>query len=274
MIYSRFMLIALLFCSTLFAHEDGEIKLNLGGMYVTTSETSVNLGKSGRVGVSIDLNKQLGQEHKSQVFYMDGSYRFNDKHSLTVGYFGIKNIGSRSIEENLEWTDKDGNDYIIAAGASVSSHFNIKILKMDYGYSFYHNDDVELTLTVGLHLTDFDVGILANGTINGDPLADPLDETSGLLAPLPTFGFRGEYTVIPKDLFVTYNFDYFFLTYDDYQGSLMNSTLGLEYRFTDSLGMGVGYDITNMNVEMDDGKRNMKVDSRFSGITAFFTYIF
>jgi hypothetical protein len=273
MVLMRLIVLGLLFSATLYAHEDGEIKLNLGGMYVTTSETSVRLAPSGRTGVLIDLEKQLGQEAQSEVFYMDGSYRFNDSNSLSIGYFGINNSGSRSINEDITWTDKDGVEKTIEAGANVSSHFNIRILKMDYGYSFYHNDDVELILTVGLHLTDFDVGINAYGTINGVP-TDSLNESDGILAPLPTFGFRGEYTILPKDLFVTYNIDYFFLSYDDYEGSLINSTIGLEYRFTDSLGMGVGYDMTQINVSMDDGKRELEVDSRFSGITTYFTYIF
>jgi len=271
--YFKLIILSLLFCTTVFAHENGEIKLNLGGMYVTSSDTTLTMSRSGRTGVAIDLNKQLGQEHSSTVFHMDGSYRFNDTHSITVGYFGIKNEGTKTIDKELSWVDINGTGKTINAGASVSSHFNIRIFKMDYGYSFYHNDDVELTLTAGLHLTDFDIGILAQGTIDG-VASQTLSESEGVLAPLPTFGFRGEYTIIPKDLFVTYNIDYFFLSYDDVHGSLINSTIGLEYRFTDSLGMGVGYDITNINVEMDDNKRNIEANSRFAGVTAYFTYIF
>jgi hypothetical protein len=271
--YVRLIFICLLFSTTLFAEVEDKFKINIGGMYVTTSATQISFSPKGTGSIMIDTADQLGHEYKTNVFYMNGYYRFNDKHSISMGYVGVDNKGFNNITKELEW-----DNVVISAGAEVDSYLNIDIFRLDYGYSFYHNEDVELMLTAGIHLTNFDIGLSAKGDVDsgsGPVYTETYKSSESLLAPLPTIGFKGEYTIIQKKLFVTYNVDYFYLEYDNYDGSLINSSLGLEYRFVDNFGVGIGYDNTIMEVGADIGDTSrIEAENQISGITMFFTYIY
>ena len=271
--YIRLIFVGLLLTTSLFAEAEDKFKINIGGMYVTTSETEISFSPRGAGSIKIDTADQLGHEYKTNVFYIDGFYRFNDKHSISLGYFGVDNKGFNKITKDLEWDNS-----VISAGAEVESYLNIDIFRFDYGYSFYHNEDIELMLTAGIHLTNFALGLSAKGTVDsgsGPVYTESYKNSESLLAPLPTIGFKGEYTIIPKKLFATYNVDYFYLEYDNYDGSLINTSLGLEYRFIDNFGVGIGFDNTIMEVGADVGDASrIEAENQISGVTLFFTYIY
>jgi len=266
------LLSLMLLTSTLFAEVQDKFKINIGAMYVTNFETEMQIGPSKRaLNASINTKDQLGMNYDTNVFRLDGYYRFNEKHSIDFSYFSVKSSGERVINQDI--SDWGENNDTISAGASVSSYFNMDIYKLNYVYSFYHNKDVELGLSIGLHVTNLDVGLNASGTISG-VASDTLVSSSQLLAPLPVVGFRGEYTIIDKTLFAQYKADYFYLHYDDFEGSFISTTINLEYRFLDNYGLGIGYNSNNLELAADNGNVRLDVKNSLSGATAYFTYIY
>lgn len=262
----------MLLTSTLFAEVQDKFKINLGAMYVTNFETEMQIGPSNRaLNASINTKDQLGMDYDTNVFRLDGYYRFSDVHSIDFSYFSVKSSGDRVI--NQEIPDWGENNDTISAGASVNSYFNMEIYKLNYVYSFYHNKDVELGLSAGLHVTNLDVGLNAFGEISGAP-AETLVTSSKLLAPLPVVGFRGEYTIIDKTLFAQYKADYFYLNYDDFEGAFISTTINLEYRFLENYGIGIGYNSNNLELAADNGNVRLDIKNSLSGATAYFTYIY
>jgi len=259
----------LLLTTTILADIEDKLRCKVGGLYVTNRETEVRLTPANLpVGAKLNTQDQLDHKTDGSVLYLEAFYRFNDKHSINTSYYSINSTGHKEIDEDITW---DGN--VIDAGAIVDSYMKVKVFSLSYGYSFYHNDDIELMLIGGLHITDLDVGLSAEGTINNVP-TEKVSASGGITAPLPVIGFKGEYTIIPKELFVTYQAEYFYLDFDSYQGSFLTSGLDLEYRFLEHFGIGMGVHANEIYVEDEDEDRRVEGSHQFKGITAYFTYVY
>lgn len=270
----KVFLLTLLFITTsLLAEVQDKFKINLGMMYVTSFNTEMQISDErfpASVGVHTD---QLNIENDDNVFRLDGYYRFTDTHSIDFSYFYAHSKGSTIISQDMDW-----NGNTIIAGGHVDSYFDMDVYKVSYGYSFYHNEKIELMLTAGLHITDLDLGIGAYGTIvdrYGNVLTgDSYESSESLTVPLPVVGFKGEYTIIDKRLFVNYKVEYFYMKYDDYEGRIVSTALNLEYRFIDNVGVGIGYNSNNIDLEVKNDGNRIDARNELEGAMIYFTYIY
>ncbi|MBN2815801.1 MAG: hypothetical protein JXQ67_03910 [Campylobacterales bacterium] len=253
----------------LYANED-TFKINIGAMHVTNFETQMQIGPSSRpIDATISTEDQLGMKYETNVFRLDGYYRFTRKHSVDFSYFSVKSDGERVLAQEIPNWGENGDT--IDAGANVKSIFNMDIYKLNYVYSFYHNEDVELGLSLGLHITNLELGLNAVGSINGVP-AQTLLSSSKFLAPLPVVGFRGEYAIIPQTLYANYQADYLYLRFDNFEGSLVATELNVEYRFLENYGVGLGYNSNTLAVAADNGDVRIKAKNNLSGAMFYLSY--
>jgi len=243
--------------------------INAGTMFVSNFETEMQLTpKNLPVSARINTKDQLGMESETAAFRLDGYYRFNNTHSINFSYFSVKSKGYRNINEEIKW---DGGS--IPVGANIKSHFDMDVYKINYGYSFYHNEKVELMLTAGIHVTTIDLGLQTSGFVENNT-SRPYNSSNGGTLPLPVIGFQGEYTIIDKILFVEYKTDYFILSYDGVKGNLISSAINFEYRFVDHVGVGLGYNTNKIYLSADDGDKRFEVNNNFSGVLLYLTYIY
>ncbi len=242
--------------ATLFADEavPDDFQLRLGGYLLADQSTDIGVSKSG-AGVGINLQDLFKMETTTQVLRLDGYYRFTPKHAVEVSWYKINNSSLTDANIDFEWGDQN-----ISANGALSTYFNTDIYKVNYLYSFYHNEKVELALSAGLHITKLDVGF--SGSYASDGTVDSSGEDVSVTAPLPVIGFRLSYAVFPE-LSVKYAVDYFFITYDYTKGTLSDSILTVDYRITPHFGMGVGFNSTRMRLEAEsdnDLKLNVSHD--------------
>jgi len=259
----------ILICTSLVAQVHDKWKINVGSMYVSSFETELQWSrKNFPVGAKINTKDQLGLESETAVFRLDGYYRFNKTHKIEFSFFGVNSDSGRSLEKELTWDGK-----VISAGAQFSSYFDMKVYKLNYAYSFYHNDKIELALIAGVHVTQVDIGYSAHGEIDGVASASATSSSS-ITAPLPVIGFEGQYAITPKKLFVNYEANYFYLRTNDYAGAITSTALKLEYRFIEHVGVGVGYNINNIIVQKDNGTDKINIDNRLSGAIVYMSYTY
>lgn len=263
----KIVLLLLAIVAVASAEVKDKFKLSIGGMYVTNFETEMQAAPKGSpIGLRINTKDQLKMKNDTSVLRIDGYYRFTDTHSIDFSYFSVNSSGTTS--GSLEW-----NDHNISAAAAIHSYFDMDIYKVNYGYSFYHNDKVELALTAGLHITAIKLGVSAYGTIDGVS-GSYYNSSTSVTLPLPVFGFKGEYTVIDKKVFVNYKADYFFLSIDNYKGALVSTSLNVEYRFVDNFGMGIGYDANNIRLETNGDNARVDITNNLSGAMFYLSYIY
>ena len=209
-------------------------------------DTNIGVSKNGG-GVNINLQDLFEMETTTQVFRLDGYYRFTPKHAVEFSWYSINNSSQTEADIDFEWRDKN-----ISATGALETFFNTDIYKVDYLYSFYHTPEVELALSAGLHITTIEIGFSGNYT--SDNTADNSGEKAKVTAPLPVVGFRLDYNITPA-LSVKYSVDYFFLTVGGFSGALSDSLVTVDYRILRNFGIGVGFNSTRMRLkaDLDDG---------------------
>jgi len=257
---------------TLDGVSDDKWRVSLGSMFVTDFSTQLQISpKKIPTGIMLDTKDTLGMDYKTNVLRLDGYYRFTDTHSMDFSYFSVRSNGT--IIGTLDDFDNKKID------GRINSYFNMDIIKVNYGYSFYHNDKVELMLTAGLHVTFIDIGLSAVGTItdNTTGTVDSFYNDGGsgdVTIPLPVVGFKGGYAIVKDKFFAVYRSEYFRLKFDGFEGSLVSSAISFEYKFYEKYGLGFGYNTNKINVEIEDKKSIIRVRNNLEGFMLNLNYTY
>jgi hypothetical protein len=248
-----------------------QMQLRLGGYLLADQATDILVTKHG-LGATINLQDLFKMEEQTQVFRLDGFYRFTPKHSVEFSWYSIKNSSKSDEDINFEWGDEN-----ISANGALDTHFNTDIYKVNYVYSFYDSEQMEAGISAGLHVTTIDVGFSGSYNVDGN-ISDSPSEEIRTTAPLPVIGFRLKYNIMPK-LSVKYSADkysadYFFITYENIQGAMSDVLLTLDYRFTDHLGAGIGFNSTRMRLKYEEDDYNLYLQHDVSGGLVYATLTF
>ena len=247
------------------AHAEEEVpdkfRIALGSYAVvrydsTMSLTDAELG----AGISISPEDTLGVNTEQSVLRLDGYYRFTKVHALTYSWYSISSDGNKTMEEEFDWLDGNGEPITIPFGANVTTTLDYDIFKVGYLYSFYNTDKVNLAVGAGLHMTRIAIGLSAEST--GSPL-DTKDVNTTL--PLPVFSFGLIYHVTPKFSWHIKS-EYFALQYDKWEGSYTDTTFGMEYRVFKNVGLGIALASNSLKVIEDTSDYKFIYDNRINGV--------
>lgn len=234
--------------------------LRLGAYIVDGADTQFSVSKDG-LGAVIDYSRDLGGDSRDTIPRIDAYYRFNPRHRIDFTSFSIDRKGSRTLEIDVTI---DGTDYF--ASETLNSDIKYTLYKLGYGYSFYHSEKVELTLTAGLNFTTYDFKF---STSAGDKA-----ESAGFTAPLPMFGLRMGYAITPK-WSVNYVAESFFIDFEDtIKGALVNYEINTEYKLFKNFAIGAGLARMGSNVDVNDDDYSGKVSDSYRGYTVFGTLYF
>jgi hypothetical protein len=141
-------------------------------------------------------------------------------------------------------------------------------------YSFYQGDKWEISGLIGAYWVRAETTIrLAAAFDNGvDPPLEVGDqfESDTFEGPLPLLGLVFEYYITPKWM-MTLKGGYFQLTINDYKGSITNLGASVEYQFTKTFGLGLGYDGFALKVEAEDANSNdfASIEYKYHGIQLY-----
>jgi opacity protein-like surface antigen len=221
------------------------------GVYTPNVSTTAHLnGAGGRVGTEVNFEDDLGYTDRKNMPAVLASVRLGERWRIEAEYLSLKRENAHTLERTISWGD---NSYTL--GTVVNSEFRSDIFRLSGGYSFVRDAQKEFGFAFGLHTTDFKTSIAAAG-IGSD--------TGDVLAPLPTIGLYGAYALTPKWL-VSGRVDVFSLSYDAYDGSLTNATIGIDYRFFRNIGLGAAYRYIDYDLKVTKSSFNGGLNYRFSG---------
>ncbi len=212
--------------------------MNLGG-YWPSIDTTLRVDGPDGIGTGISLEDDLAFKDREMLPFALLDLRLGHRWHVEGEWFEINRDSRYTTTEDIVIGEPDRN-VTIPAGSSVASSFDTTIYRLSVGYSFFKRPDTELGLALGVHATQFDLGI--QETLGNNHAA------ADALAPLPTIGFYGAYAFSPKWL-LTGRADVFSLTYGRYSGSLLDVDLGAEYQVLDWLGLGLSYRFVEMDLK-------------------------
>lgn len=230
------------------------------GAYLSKVDTTAHLNSStGGRGTQLSFENDLGFDDSKIMPAFLASVRLGERWKIEFEYLSLSRDSSRAISRTINWGDRT---YTI--GTVVSSDFDSDIYRLSAGYSFIKDNQKELGVSLGFHVTDFSLGLAATGI--GSQRGDAL-------APLPTIGLYGAYALTPKWL-LSGRLDYFSLNYNEYDGSLVNVSAGIDYRFTRNFGIGVAYRHIDYDLTVTKSKFNGGVEYKFNGPMVYVTASF
>lgn len=241
-----------------------KFKFSFGGFFPAISSQLKIDSKSFGAGTIIDFESDLGFDEDVNLGRIEGYWRFAKKHRLYVGYYGFDRNTSKTLDADIEWDDK-----VFVVGAELYSDWGIDFLYAKYGYSFFQGDKWEISGSLGLYY--FKTVLSVRGTARlkgeGEISAEYTDEDS-LDLPIPLFGLTAEYYFTPKWRFIA-NAGYFAISYDEWDGSVLDFSANLEYLFHKNFGIGVGYLYFDADVERDRDIRVSHLDYEYQGAQIF-----
>ena len=236
--------------------------IRAGAYVVDGANTQVSVNSDiGGLGTTIDYQRDLGGEDGDSIPRVDAYYRFNDRHRIDFTAFSLSRKGERTLAIDIDIGDEN-----FAFGETVRSEIDYTLYRLGYGYSFYHSPEAELTFTLGLNITDYDLKFALDDGSKA--------ESAGVTVPLPVVGLRMGYLITPKWL-VRYVSEAFFISIEDaFRGAIINFEVSTEYRLFRNFALGVGLARIGINAEVDDDKWRGQVTDSYRGYTAYGTLYF
>jgi hypothetical protein len=249
---------------------DERFRLDLGGFF-QSFETTVSLANAaGTAGTSINL-EDLGQDTRKTSFAGDGYWRFGRHGRLDFAYRGW----SRSATHTL---DKDVvvGDVTYHAGAQLDNKMRSTVAELYYSYSFVNNGDLEFGLGLGVssYFNSFDVsgtGTLSGGGQSGS--ASFHSESRSLVAPIPALKAYFVYSLYPR-LFARAAFKGITGTVDGYHGEMTDFRGGLDYFFTQNIGVGGLYQYTKITFSHTGESADLAFDYKYNGPLVYVSIAF
>ena len=236
--------------------------IRAGAYFVDDSKTQVSLNSNiGGIGTVIDYQRDLGGEDGNTIPRIDAYYRFNPRHRIDFTAFSLSRKGERTLAIDLDIGDEN---FLI--DETIRSDIKYTLYKLGYSYSFYHSPKVELSLSAGLNITDYE---LKFENEDGSKA-----EAAGVTVPLPVIGLRMGYAITPR-WYVRFTSEAFFIDIENtFRGGLINLELNTEYKIFNNFALGIGLARLGTNVEVDDDDWRGSFNDGYRGVTLFGTLYF
>jgi hypothetical protein len=235
------------------------------GSAITEYSTDASVGFGESFGTFLRVEDDLGIESDESIFRLEGLYRFNEKHALEVGYWSADRSGTRSLDLDVEF---DG--VIYEAGAVISSELDARYVRLGWRGSLIRSDRGEAGFSAGLSTFGFDASIEGVGFISdpaGGGESGVIRAEQNVFVPAPTVGLFVNYVLYPG-LVLRAEADYLDIEFDDYEGTLSEVLLGLDWYITRHFGIGVGTLTTRIDFK-DTGDDPLLVDYRQNSFLAY-----
>ena len=232
------------------------------GVFITDrdSKTRLDAQVGGMTGTEVDVEGDLGVDSSDTVFRLDGYYRFNQKHRVDFSWFDLSRTGTKQIQRDIDW-----NDSSFPIDTVINSEFDLAIYKAAYTWSFLQRDAGYIGLTAGLYIADIKTALSAPSIMT--------QEIGDITAPLPVFGLRGEYNFSEKWSFRASG-EFFVFEYDDFDGSLYDLYVGLDYQLFDRMAVGVGINSVKMDIGVVKENATGNLDWQYDGGLIFLKFDF
>jgi hypothetical protein len=247
-------------------------ELNVGGFF-PNFDTQVRVDSTNLIGSIIRLEQNLDLESETSNFRLDGHWRFTPRSRVEYTLFDIRR-GSRSV---LEEEIVIPPDTIYRAGAEVVSEFDTAFFNVVYKWSFFNKERVDTGFTVGFSILDAHLDFSAVGSLT-DGMGNPVvigdtEYEEDFTFPVPVVGQFLSLN-LAKRLFYRAGFQLLVIDTSDWQGSIIDLKMALDYYFSRHVGLGLGYNFVKIEYEEQTGNPRLDVEYRFDGLMGYLSFVF
>ena len=232
-------------------------QVTLGSFFVTT-EPIIQLNGESRSGDRLDWASEFGGLDADRL-RLDCHWRFSDRQKIRVAVFSASRRHSEVLDRDIDWGDET-----YPAHAEVEADFSFSILEVAYQHAIVRRQNYEVEATLGLHYTSLKASLDAEAEASGGTLAADLSESARLDAPLPVLGL-GAMLSLPHDFWLDASAQFFALSVGDYDGHLQSYRVALTWQPKSWLGVGLGYNLFEIDLNVDNDKLDGNLDWIYRG---------
>lgn len=237
------------------------------GSFVLDTDTQIQLDGDTSGGSAVDWENTFG-DSESTRFRVDGFWRFADRHKLRFLWFNSSRSQSANLDREIDW----GN-VTYPVNARVKGEFDFDVYELAYEYAFMRRDSYELSGTFGLHYTDLAVALQGEADTGSGTIEADVREEGSVGAPLPVLGLRGMWT-LPYNLWIDASAQFFYMSIDEYDGSLQDYRVMLTWQPRKWAGIGIGYNRFELDVDVDATRFQGELDWVYQGPMISYSVVF
>jgi hypothetical protein len=227
--------------------------VNLGGV-INQTNTTLRLDSSSGSSREVDL-EDAGMNEDSASFLGAATWRFAAKHRVGIQMFTLQRSGSKTTTEAIQL-----GDTVVPAGTELSAESKAQFFILNYQYSFIKNDSLELAGLVGLYAARF--------KFNFNATSPAIDVEKSTDAPLPVLGARLDYYVNPRWT-VSLSGEAMKMKVGDVDGRVYYALLSTDYALTRHFGVGIGYSLADIQLDVDKGDFHGRVNWRMNSLLGY-----
>ena len=222
------------------------------GMYWPNLDTRIRVddARTGLGGTLLNLERDLALEDRKTQVGMNAHFRFARRHAVEFEYLKLDRKGPRIIAFGIDY---DGR--FIGINEDVETTFNTEVSRLAYRFSFINSDNMELSASVGLHITDLEVGL----NIVGQE-----EDFNAITAPLPALGAAWKYHFNDR-LSLHLRGEWLDIKISNIHGRLGAGTAELIWYPLENFGASIGYDVWDLDVSAKKSDLTGKLDYTYDG---------
>lgn len=244
--------------------QKGQVSL---GTFINNSELKIRVNGESQEGSIVDWDNTFGDKDVTR-FRLDGLWRINERHHVRMMYTDYSRSRTEIIEEEIVWDDDT-----FPVNTTVRAEQGFEIIEAAYEYAFIHSDKYELAGSAGLHYTTFDVSLTADVVAPGGGGTVSIGGPASVDAPLPVIGAHGMWRM-GKNFYLDAHAQFFALSFDDYDGSIINFRAAVIWQPKKYIGIGAGFDSFKIDVDVEKERFTGSMDWTYSGPQIFFNVSF
>jgi hypothetical protein len=243
----------------------GQVSL---GTFLNNSDFKIRVDGETSTGDQVDWDSTFGDADVTR-FRLDGLWRINERHHIRFMYTDYSRTRTETIDREINWQDD-----VFPVNAEVTGGTSFTIIEAAYEYAFMRKENYELAGSIGLHYTTLSASLRADvaapggggGTVSiGGPASVDM--------PLPVIGLHGMWRM-GGNFYLDAHAQYFALAIDNVDGSIVNYRAAFIWQPKKYLGVGIGYDNFNIDVDISKPRFDGSMDWTYAGPQAFVNFSF
>jgi len=228
-------------------------------------DLSVN-GSVAGINEDIDFDQGFKLKKADNTFAAELSWRFRGKWSVLGQYFQSSGSTGVVLEEDIEW-----GDVVFGAGSFASAGTSFSLTRIFVGRQLNTSKVHDVGIGGGLHWLHIGSFIEGEILVNGTPAA--ARRSVSVEAPLPNIGAWYRYSISPRWA-LRARFDVFGADIGDYDGLLVNVSLGVNFQVFEHVGLGVSYNYFELDVGVDKSNWRGEVETIYDGVYVYASLYF
>ena len=263
-----FIIFALMHASTVFAQDFDYHPILSDNFYITLgafrSSNSFNISAEGDLGDGIEeeinFGKSIGVDESTTLFFSEMRWKFGKtrKWSLFGQYFDANSSGEAVLDEDVEWQDN-----IYKEGSLVGAGVGIAVYRVFIGRSFVKNQQHDFGVGAGIH--NLDLSAFMEGEVSIDEATTDFRRgEASANQPLPNIGVWYNFSPARKWL-IHARVDWISASIDEYDGSLWNSAIGVNYQAFPHVGFDLAYTYFDLNLNVNKSDWQGGINASYSG---------